>query len=354
MTADPSKLVCPIPIADYPVVTLAHGGGGRLMRQLIDKMFASAHANAWMQEQHDGAVLEPIEDGMLPVLTTDSFVVDPLFFPGGDIGKLAVCGTVNDLAMCGAIPRYLTCAFVIEEGLPMETLWQVVQSMQRTAAEASVRIVTGDTKVVDRGKADKLFVNTAGVGVVEKDRAARPARIRAGDAVVVSGDLGRHGAVVLSTRNGIEFEEPLASDCEPLQDLTRALIDAGLDVHCMRDLTRGGLATAMVELASSTRLDVALDERAIPVLPEVRGVCELLGLDPLYVANEGRFVAVLPEPQADRAVAILRELRPAHGATRIGTFTESVRGRGDVTLRTVAGSDRLVDMLSGEQLPRIC
>ncbi len=345
-------LVCPIPISDYPVVTLAHGGGGRLTRQLIDRMFRAVHDNEWMVEQHDGAVLgAPPKDHEL-VFTTDSFVVSPMVFPGGDIGKLAVCGTVNDLAMCGAIPRYLSCAFVIEEGFEMEALWRVVSSMGATAREAEVVIVTGDTKVVSRGQADGLFINTSGVGYVETSRVARPSSVREGDAVLVNGDVGRHGIAIMASREGLEFETTIESDCAPLAAQTRALLDAGVDVRTMRDLTRGGLATACVELCRDD-ISIALDERAVPVREDVRGGCELLGLDPLYVANEGRFVAFVAAEHADRALEVLAETGPDDTQPAcIGRVTTEAPGR--VVLKAVTGSQRLLDMLSGEQLPRIC
>lgn len=348
------QLACPIPIEDYPLVTLAHGGGGRLMRQLIGKLFATAFDNAWLREQHDGAILPaPDGAGLLPVLTTDSFVVAPRWFPGGDIGHLAVCGTVNDLAMCGAIPRHLTCSFVIEEGLAMDELWRVATSMADTARAAGVEVVTGDTKVVDRGKADGLFVNTAGLGWVEPERQARPARIAPGDALLVSGDVGRHGVAVLGARGELGLGTAVASDCQPLNAQTRGLIEAGVDVHCLRDATRGGLASALVELAGTRGVDLHLDETAVPVLDEVRGVCELLGLDPLYVANEGRFLAVVPADQADRALEVLAALAPGDGAARVGTVGAPA-DRPRVLSRGITGIERVLDLLSGEQLPRIC
>lgn len=344
--------VCPIPISDYPVITLAHGGGGRLTRQLIDRMFRVAHANPWLDEQHDGALLEAPPPGHLPAFTTDSFVVSPLFFPGGDIGHLAVCGTVNDLAMTGAVPRYLSCALVIEEGFAMQDLWRVVTSMAATARLAGVQVVTGDTKVVARGQADALFINTAGVGYVPIEQAVRPAAIRPGDAILLSGDVGRHGIAIMACREGLEFETTIESDCAPLNAQTRALLDAGIEVHALRDLTRGGLATACVELCRAD-LCIHLDERAIPVREDVRGGCELLGLDPLYVANEGRFVAFVAAGDAERALQILATTGPADtGPAQVGTVRKTPAGR--AVLRTVTGSERVLDMLSGEQLPRIC
>lgn len=344
---------CPIPISDYPYITMAHGGGGRLSRQLVDKMYRTAFQNEWTAEQHDGAVLEA-PPGQRAVFTTDSFVVHPIEFPGGDIGKLAVCGTVNDLAMCGAVPHVLSCAFVIEEGLEMDTLWRVVSSMGETAKAAGVSIVTGDTKVVARGQADRIFVNTSGLGFVSPEQAVRPSGIRGGDAILVNGDLGRHGVTILGCRDGLDFESAIESDCAPLSGQTRALIDAGIDVHCLRDLTRGGLATSCVEL-SGTQFHFALDERAIPVREDVRGACEIFGLDPLYVANEGRFLAIVPADQAAKALEILREAGPSDTEpAQIGTVADAVNAHGGVTLHAITGSERPLDMLSGEQLPRIC
>lgn len=341
---------CPIPIEDYPYVTLAHGGGGRLSRQLVDRMFRLAFDNAWTREQHDGAVLEA--HAGQPVFTTDSFVVSPIEFPGGDIGKLAVCGTVNDLAMCGAVPRFLSCALVIEEGLEMEALWRVITTMGETARQAGVEIVTGDTKVVARGQADRIFINTSGIGFVDPAQAVRPSGIQPGDALLVSGDLGRHGVSIMATRQGLEFESVIETDCAPLNTETRALLDAGLDIHCFRDLTRGGLATACVELAADN-LVFTLDESSVPVREGVRGACEIFGLDPLYVANEGRFLTILPEAQADAALEILARVGPEDTKpARIGAVTEGPRGR--VVLSSIVGSQRELDMLSGEQLPRIC
>ena len=261
-------------------------------------------------------------------------------------------GTVNDLAMCGARPKHLSCGFIIEEGLPMETLWRVVQSMRASADAAGVTVVTGDTKVVDRGKGDGLYVNTAGVGLIEHARVIAPMSVRDGDVVLLSGDIGRHGMAVMAAREGLEFESAIESDCAPLAEPALALLDAGLDVHCMRDLTRGGLASAMVEIAAASGLHLHLDEPAIPVRDDVRGACELLGFDPCYVANEGRFVVILPASEADRALAVLRGFEVSGGAVRIGAVGATQAGL--VTIRSSIGATRVMDMLSGEQLPRIC
>jgi len=343
-------LSCPIPIAQYPQVLLAHGSGGKLMHDLIGRMFAPAFDNPLLAQGHDGAIFTL--GGARLAFSTDSYVVRPLFFPGGDIGALAVNGTVNDLAMCGARPLFLSAGFILEEGLPMDTLWRVVRSMQDAAAAAGVQIVTGDTKVVDRGKGDGVYINTAGIGLLEHDRPIGPAEVRPGDAVLLSGDLGKHGIAVMAVREGLAFESAITSDCAPLAAPVLKLLDAGIAVHCLRDATRGGLATSLVEIAQAARLHIEIEERAIPVREDVRGACEILGLDPLYVANEGRFVAFVAPQDADRALDILRADPVSAGAVRIGQVAAHTSGV--VTLRSAIGASRLVDMLSGEQLPRIC
>lgn len=348
--SDAFSLECPLPLQQYPHVLLAHGGGGRLMQQLIDT-FTAAFANAELHRRHDGAVLT-LADARL-AFTTDAFVVHPLFFPGGDIGKLAVFGTVNDLAMCGARALYLSVSFILEEGLPMETLWRVVQSMQAAAQEAHVQIVTGDTKVVDRGKGDGLFVSTSGIGIIEHNQHIGPGAVRPGDAILLSGDIGRHGIAIMAVREGLAFETEIASDCALLSTPVLQLLEAGIEVHCLRDLTRGGLAAALIEIAQTAKLCFQLEETAIPVRPEVQSACELLGLDPLYVANEGRFVAFVPETEAARALDVLRKVPVSAGACLIGHVTTD-DPNGLVTLHTAIGTQRILDLLSGEQLPRIC
>jgi hydrogenase expression/formation protein HypE len=343
-------LSCPIPISDYPHVLLAHGGGGKLMHQLIERMLVPAFHNPLLEARHDGAVM-PI-GGQRLAFSTDSYVVQPLFFPGGDIGDLAVNGTVNDLAMCGARPLYLSAGFILEEGLPMETLWRVVRSMRRAADAAQVQLVTGDTKVVDRGKGDGMFVNTAGIGLVETTRAIGPASVHADDVLLLNGDIGRHGIAIMAVREGLAFETAIESDTAPLVDLVFALLDDGIDVHCMRDLTRGGLASALVEIAEAADLHIHIEERAIPVREDVRGACEILGFDPLYVANEGRFGCFVPAGQAERALAIMRAHPLGTSAAAIGHVTGDQPGL--VTMTSSIGAGRIVDMLSGEQLPRIC
>jgi hydrogenase expression/formation protein HypE len=341
---------CPLPITTHDFVTLAHGGGGRMMHNLLERFVLPAFGNQPLESRHDGAVL-PVSKGRL-AFTTDSYVVHPLFFPGGDIGTLAVTGTVNDLAMCGARPLGLSAAFILEEGLPLATLEKVVASMARTAQAASVGIVTGDTKVVDRGKGDGMFINTAGIGVVEHDLVIAPTSVRPGDAIILSGDVGRHGVAIMAVREGLQFDTTIETDCAPLAAPVLALLAGGIEVHCLRDLTRGGLATSLIEIAESSALHVEIRERAIAVEENVCGACEILGLDPLYLANEGRFVAFVPEAQAEKAVAILRGHAVSSGAVTIGRVAD-VRDK-LVTLESRIGTKRILDMPSGEQLPRIC
>ncbi len=341
-------LACPAPAAG-DTVQLAQGSGGRAMERLLDNVFRPAFANPILNRRHDGARLDTA--GPL-AFTTDSYVVQPLFFPGGDIGALAVNGTVNDLAMCGARPRWLSAGFILEEGLPLATLRRVVESMRVAAERAGVVVVTGDLKVVDRGKADQIFISTAGIGTVETPQPIEPQRVARGDAVIVSGDLGRHGIAVLATREGLEFESEIASDCGPLAAPVLDLIAAGIDVHCLRDLTRGGLASALCEVAETAGRGIALVEPAIPVREDVRAACELLGLDPLHVANEGRFVAFVPAADSERALAILRRHDVCAAAAAIGSVTDATTGR--VVCRSAIGGLHVVDRLPGDALPRIC
>ena len=343
-------LTCPLPITDYPTVTLAHGGGGKLMHQLIEKMILPAFKSPLLETRHDGAVFTL--GGARLAFTTDSYVVNPLFFPGGDIGSLAINGTVNDLSMCGARPRYLSCGFILEEGLPMETLWAVVQSLKQAAEVAGVQLVTGDTKVVDRGKGDGIFINTAGVGLIEHDLTIAPASVKAGDVVLLSGDVGRHGIAIMAMRQGLEFESKIESDCAPLNLAVQALMDGKVGVHCLRDLTRGGLGTTLIEIAEATGQQILIDELKIPVRDDVAGACEVLGFDPLYLANEGRMIVFVPENEAAKALELLRKSPNTAGAVEIGRVTGE-RG-GLVKMKSRIGTTRIIDMLSGEQLPRIC
>lgn len=340
---------CPLPAMSADTIELAHGGGGLLTQRLIDGLFRPAFAESPDDLIHDGAVFDI--GGARLAFTTDSYVVQPLFFPGGDIGSLAVNGTVNDLAMCGAEPRHLSVGLVIEEGLPIDDLRRVVVSMRDAARAAGVRLVTGDTKVVERGKGDGLYVNTSGVGIVVTTSAISPRQVRKEDVVVLSGDIGRHGIAIMAMREGLGFETAITSDCAPLAASVRALIDAGIELHCMRDLTRGGLATALIEIAAAGSVAIRLDESVIPISDPVRGACEILGFDPLYVANEGRFIAFVSPECAERSVAILR--RFCANATVIGTVVDAPVLAGTVELRTIGGM-RALDMQTGEQLPRIC
>lgn len=343
-------LQCPLPISDYPTVTLAHGGGGKLMHQLLEKMILPAFNSPIAENRHDGAVFEV--GGARLAFTTDSYVVKPLFFPGGDIGSLAINGTVNDLAMCGAHPMYLSCGFVLEEGLPMETLWRVVQSLKTNAEIAGVQLVTGDTKVVDKGKGDGIFINTAGIGVLDHGIRIGPKQVRAGDAIILSGDIGRHGIAIMATREGLEFETAIESDCAPVHRSVRRLMDAGIAVRCLRDLTRGGLGTTLIEIAETSGYQIQIEESKIAVRQDVAGACEMLGFDPLYLANEGRFIAFVGADQVDQALALMRAESVSADAAVIGTVTDQHRGR--VLMKSKLGTTRIIDMLSGEQLPRIC
>jgi hydrogenase expression/formation protein HypE len=326
------------------------------MHQLLQEMFLPAFGE--LSQQHDAAVLQL--SGNKIALTTDSYVVHPLFFPGGDIGSLSVNGTVNDLAMSGARPLYLSAGFILEEGLPMATLWRVVQSMQQAAAAAQVQIVTGDTKVVDRGKGDGIFINTAGVGTVAHEQVIAPQSVRQGDVILLNGDLGRHGIAIVAVREGLTFESAIESDSTPLAAAVLELLDAGIEIHCLRDLTRGGLASALNEISNSAGMTLEIEEAAVPVREDVQGACEILGFDPLYVANEGRFVAFVPESCALAALSILSSHFPQ--AAIVGQVTGSIKnertfgttGVGRVRLRSKIGTSRILEMLSGEQLPRIC
>jgi hydrogenase expression/formation protein HypE len=313
-------------------------------------MFLPAFSNPFLDERHDGAVFEL--GGVRLAFTTDSYVVRPLFFPGGDIGTLAIYGTVNDLAMCGARPLYLSAGFILEEGLPTETLARIVQSMRQAAHRARVQLVTGDTKVVDKDKGDGVFINTAGIGVVEAIRSLAPGQVQPGDAILLSGDLGRHGMAIMAVREGLAFETTIESDCAPLADLVLTLLEARIELHCLRDLTRGGLASALVEIADAAGVHLHIEESAIPVAEEVQGACELLGVEPQHVACEGRFILFCPASQAERALAALRSNPLGRAASPIGHVQEDSPGM--VTSTSPLGTSRIVDLPTGEQLPRIC
>ncbi len=324
---------------------MAHGGGGKRMHELLERVFLRAFDDPRLAVGHDAS--EITAGGSRLAFTTDSYVVRPLFFPGGDIGTLAVNGTVNDLAMAGARPLYLSAGFILEEGFPLADLERIVASMRDAARKSGVAIVTGDTKVVDRGKGDGLYLNTSGIGLIEGCWDIRPQKTQPGDAVLVSGDLGRHGIAILSAREGLEFETDLQSDCAPLWPQVEKLLSAGTAVHCLRDLTRGGLSSALNEIAGSRGLEIRIDEASVPVVPQVRSACELLGLDPLYVANEGRFLACVSAADEEKALELL-----GSQAAIIGHIGSA--GPGRVLAANPFGTERLLDMLSGEQLPRIC
>ena len=344
-------LQCPIPRSEYPQVTLAHGGGGRLTHALIERLFLAAFRNPALEPLHDGAVLE-VPAGRL-ALSTDSYVVSPLFFPGGDIGSLAVHGTVNDLAMCGARPLALTAGFVLEEGLPMDDLWRIVRSMAQAAKDAGVSVVSGDTKVVDRGKGDGVFINTSGIGLVPEGVHIAPVRAQPGDRLLLNGRIADHGIAILSVREGLSFETTIESDSAALNGLVGALLGAlGERVHVLRDPTRGGVASATNEIAASAQVGLRLEERAIPLAEQVRGACEILGLDPLYVANEGKCLAIVAPEAAEPALALMRAHPLGREAAIIGEVVADHPGR--VMMSSRVGGLRIVDMLSGEQLPRIC
>jgi hydrogenase expression/formation protein HypE len=343
---------CPVPKTSGSTITMAHGGGGGRTRQLLESIFLPGFSNPALEQGHDGAYLEV--DGIRLAFTTDSHVVQPLFFPGGDIGALAVYGTVNDLAMCGARPLGLSAGFILEEGLPLETLEKVVASMQAAAREAGVDIITGDTKVIDKGQGGSkggMFINTTGVGRVLTKTDWQPAQVAEGDAVILSGPIGRHGMAIMAQREGLAFESAITSDLAPLFPMVESLIEKEFDLHCLRDCTRGGVATALIEIAEGAGKTIEVDEDAFPIPDDVRGACEILGLDPLYVANEGCLVAFLPEAQAEAALQQIRSFPQGGHACLIGQVAGD---KGKVLLKNTLGSTRILDLLSGEQLPRIC
>jgi hydrogenase expression/formation protein HypE len=330
-------------------ILLAHGSGGKLGHDLVEQVFVPLFNNAFLNKLDDSAVLEL---GGRIAFTTDSYVVQPIFFPGGDIGRLAVCGTVNDLAMSGAVPRYLSISLIIEEGLPVADLRRVAASVRDAAAEADVMVVTGDTKVVNKGSADGLFITTAGVGVVAPGLEISGSNARPGDRVILSGTLGDHGIAVMSQREGLQFSSPVTSDCAPLNRLVAEMVESGAEMHCLRDPTRGGLASTLNEFASSSGVGIRIEEDMIPVSESVRGACELLGFDPLYVANEGKLVAVVAAEGAADLLDLMRRNRYARQSAMIGEVVADHPGR--VVMKTAMGASRIVDMMVGEQLPRIC
>jgi hydrogenase expression/formation protein HypE len=342
---------CPLPRSRYEHIVLGHGSGGQLTADLVRRLFLPAFDNSVLAALEDQATVR-LGSGPRIAFTTDSFVVRPLFFPGGDIGRLAVHGTVNDLAVGGARPLFLSAAFILEEGMPLADLARIVASMRAACAESGVALVTGDTKVVDRGKGDQVFITTSGIGIVPDGRELSIRFARPGDRILVSGTMGDHGIAILSVREGIEFETVLESDCASLVDLTRAMLDACPTIRCMRDPTRGGLSSALNELATASRVGIRLDEAAIPIRPEVRGACEMLGLDPLYVANEGKLMAVVSPDDAGRLLEVMRNHPLGRQAAEVGVVVQDHPGM--VVLRSIIGGERVVTLLAGEQLPRIC
>jgi len=350
LMADEIKLNCPLPL-QYEQIVMAHGGGGRMMQQLIDSIIQPVFDNEILNQKHDSAVVDI--NGSKIAFTTDSYVVDPLFFAGGDIGKLAVCGTLNDLAMSGAKPLYITCSLIIEEGFAIDDLKIIMQSMQETAKQAGVFIVTGDTKVVDKGKGDGLYINTAGIGLINDNVSITSSNIQDGDHIIINSDIGRHGIAIMLEREGISFDHNIKSDCADLSALVQRLINSGVQLHCMRDLTRGGLASGLIELASTANKHFEIEETALPVNNDVKSACEILGFDPIYIANEGCFVLFVPEAESEKVLSILHQHALGKQACVIGKVVKQ-HDKGIVTLETALGSSRVLELFSGEQLPRIC
>ena len=348
---DFSNWSCPLPLADYPTIVMGHGGGGKLGNELVEHLFLPAFRNPELENLGDAAVLE-LAAGRV-AMSTDSFVVQPLFFPGGSIGELAVNGTVNDLSVTGAEPKFLSASFILEEGFPLAQLAAIVQSMANAAATAGVKIVTGDTKVVERGHGDGCYINTAGIGLLRPGISVGPHRAEPGDVVIVSGAIGDHGMAIMSVREGLEFESQIRSDCAALNGMIAAVLDAaGTAVHAMRDPTRGGLASTLNEIAQSSNVGVAIDETRLPVRPEVQSACELLGLDPVYVANEGKAVFFVAPDAADIVLEVLRNHSLGCDAVRIGHATAEHKRM--LVARTAMGANRVIPTQIGEQLPRIC
>jgi hydrogenase expression/formation protein HypE len=343
--------MCPVPIRDRGYVILGHGSGGKLSHDLISGMFLPPFDNPALRKGDDAGVVQPFPCARLAV-STDSHVIWPLFFPGGDIGRLSVCGTVNDVAMMGAKPLYLTAGFILEEGLELGLLEKVVESMQSSAAEAGVEIIAGDTKVVEKGKGDGIYINTAGVGVIEGDVSIGGAMAQPGDVVILSGPMGDHGIAVLAARNELGFETDIVSDIAPLNHMVKVMMDSSDEIHVMRDPTRGGVASTLNEIARQSEVNILLQEELLPVRPAVRAACEMLGFDPLYIANEGRLLAVVGRDDADRVLEAMRGARYGQEAVVIGEVQADYPGK--VLLRTAYGSTRIVDVLVGEMLPRIC
>ncbi len=352
---DFSSWTCPLPLRDYPKIVLAHGGGGKLSNELVENLFLPAFSNETLDKLSDSAqldVAELLKNGGRLAFSTDSFVVQPLFFRGGNIGNLAVNGTVNDVAMSGAKPLFLSCGFIIEEGFDVERLGVIANTMGEAARRAEVRIVTGDTKVVDRGKGDGVFINTSGIGIIPKDINIAPHLAQAGDVVIVSGELGLHGVAIMSEREGLDFDAPIESDCANLNFLVEEMLAVTKEIRVLRDPTRGGIASSLNEIAKLSNVGVVLHDTKVPVPKIVRSACEFLGLDPFYVANEGKLLAIVAKEVADELLEAMRKNEFGEKAAIIGEVVEEHKGM--VVSKTAFGATRVVDMQLGEQLPRIC
>jgi hydrogenase expression/formation protein HypE len=341
---------CPVPLQNYPTIVMGHGAGGKMMNDLIRHLFAAEFQNELLGQLADSTTIN-LEAGRM-AFTTDSFVVSPLFFPGGDIGELAINGTVNDLAMSGAKPLYLSAGFILEEGLPMETLGRITISMGRACKIAGVQIATGDTKVVNKGHGDGIYINTSGIGYVPEGVDIRPTNAKAGDVVIVSGTMGDHGIAIMSVREGLKFQSQIMSDTAPLNGLVESMLGVTNDIHCLRDATRGGLAAVLNELADAAKIGIEFDETKVPLRPEVSAVCEMLGLDPWFIANEGKLVAIIPEKYADKILTTMRKHPFGKDSAIIGKVVETHPGM--VVAKTSIGGSRVVDLPAGELLPRIC
>lgn len=345
-----NTIVCPVPKQEHEFIQLAHGGGGKMTQRLIESVFYPAFGNEILAQEHDSAQIE-MPEGKI-AFTTDSFVVDPVFFPGGNIGELAINGTVNDLLCSGAVPQYLSAGFIIEEGFPLQDLKRIVTAMSDAARKAGVRIVTGDTKVIERQKGGQIYINTSGIGVIPPGISVSPKRVKAGDAVIVTGKIGEHGTCILSTRNNLGFESEVQSDTASLNDIVFSLLKEIPDIHVLRDPTRGGLSSTLNEIAHTAGVDIEIEEDSLPVSPGVYAACELLGMDPLYIANEGILLIFLPKEKAEEALEIIRKSEHGEYASVIGQVKNTDAPR--VYLKSSFGTRRVVEMISGEQLPRIC
>lgn len=342
---------CPIPINTHTTerIKLGHGSGGKLTYNLVERLIKPIISNDYLDTSHDGSVINLPSTKI--AFSTDSYVVSPIFFPGGDIGKLAITGTINDIAMCGARPLFISLALILEEGFEVENLRKILASAKEVSDKAGVKIVTGDTKVVNKGKGDGIYINTSGIGIIEHSLEISPLSIKPEDTIILSGDIGRHGATILSLREGIDLKISIESDCCELWTPVEKLIDEKIEIHCLRDLTRGGLSSALNEIAKTSNLGMLIEEKHIPVSEEVKAICEILGLDPLHVASEGRFIAIVPKEFSEKTAEIISNTTKTQ-ANIIGKVTEENKGK--VIIKSLIGGNRLLDMMSGEQLPRIC